>query len=389
MKLGYFFTMYNLDRLPYGQVLDSAAEQVLAVEEAGFHSAWLGEHHFGAEGWETLPNPTILAANLAARTTRIRLGFAAIILPQWHPLRAAEDVAMVDHLSNGRVECGVGRGIDARALPNLNLLDPDRANNRRNTAVFEESLEIMRRAWTEDGLRYEGNFYRLPRPGTMDPTIGWYPERNPVWRSETGEYVGISIVPKPLQQPHPPLWLMTDSPGGFKGAAERGMGPLTWLRSRRALREAVEMYHETALGLGHEVSLGDNCGVMRTCFVGETDEEARRIAEPAVNLIYRDYLGGGGRRSRGIYAEPGETIPQEDLDKPWFDFLNDRGHLLIGAPETVARQIDELHDELGLEIVLVWHWLPGLTHEEIMRSLELFVNEVMPRLSSVPAGEVA
>jgi alkanesulfonate monooxygenase SsuD/methylene tetrahydromethanopterin reductase-like flavin-dependent oxidoreductase (luciferase family) len=382
MKLDYFFTMYNLGHEPYGAVLDHATEQVLVAEEAGFNCAWLGEHHFGGEGWETLPNPVLLASNLAAQTNTIRLGTAGAIITQWHPLRIAEDIAMLDHLTDGRLECGVGRGIDDRALTNLNPHDADRRNNQRNNAIFLETLDIMRKAWTEDGFRYDGEFYSFPRPGLPDPTMGWYKERNPAWRSEDGEYIGMSLVPKPLQSPHPPLWIMTDSPGGFATAAERDLKPLTWLRSRAALREALEVYQEKSAEAGKSVELGESCGLMRTCFVGETDEEARRLAEPAVDLIYRDYLGGGGRRSRNIYAEPGETIPESDLAKPWFDFLADRGHLLMGSPETVADGINEIEAEYGLETLLVWNWLPGIAHEDTMRSLRLFVDEVMPRVTS-------
>ncbi len=383
MKLGYFFTMYNLDRDPYREVLDRAIEQTLAIEQAGFHSVWLGEHHFGGEGWETLPNPLMLGSHLAARTTTLRIGIAAVILPQWHPLRAAEDVAMLDQLSSGRVECGVGKGIDTRALTNLNLLNPDRRDPERNASVFLETLDAMVKAWTDDAMTFEGKYYSFPRPGLPDPTRGWYHERNPGWRSEDGEYVGMSLIPKPFQQPHPPLWNMTDSPPGFALAAERGMGALTWLRSSRALREGLEYYREMSAEQGRELVLGENCGVMRVCFVAESDEEARRLSEPAVELVYRDYLGAGGRRSRDIYAEPGETLTAEDTEMPWFDFLDARGHLIIGSPETVAAKIDGYEEELGLSLLLIWMWLPGVKRDVTMRSLELFNAEVLPRLGRV------
>ncbi len=383
MKLGNFFTMYNLDHDPYREVLDHAVEQTLAIEEAGFHSVWLGEHHLGGEGWETLPNPVLLGANLAAQTTTLRIGLAAVILPQWHPLRAAEDVALLDQLSNGRVECGVGKGIDIRALTNLNLLNPDRRDPDRHTGVFLETLDVMVAAWTDDAMTHEGEYYSFPRPGVPDPTLGWYHEHNPGWRSEDGEYIGVSLVPKPMQQPHPPLWNLTDSPAGFSLAAEREMGALTWLRSSNALREALELYRDVSAGAGRDLRLGEDCGVMRTCFIGETDEEARQLAEPAVDLIYRDYLGGGGRRSRQVYAEPGETLSEEDDAMPWFDFLDARGHLLVGSPETISARIDAMADELGLEILLIWNWLPGIKREATMRSLELFNSEVIPRLRNV------
>lgn len=387
MRLGYFFTMYNLARDPYGEVLDHATEQTLAVEQAGFHAVWLGEHHFGGEGWETLPNPVILGTHLAGKTSTLRIGTAAVILPQWHPLRAAEDVAMLDQLSGGRVECGVGKGIDSRALTNLNLLNPDRRDPQRQQAIFEESLDVMVKAWTDDAMTHSGEFYSLPRPGLPDPTTGWYHERNPKWRSENGEYVGMAVIPQPLQKPHPPLWNLTDSLGGFELAANRDMGALTWLRSSRALREGLEHYREISARNGRELSLGRRCGVLRVCWVGETDAEARRQSEPAIDLVYRDYLGGGGRRSRDIYAEPGETLTDADTAMPWFDFLQSRGHLIVGSPETVAATIDSYEEGLGLEQMLIWMWLPGVERAETMRSLELFTQEVIPQLQRVELAE--
>jgi alkanesulfonate monooxygenase SsuD/methylene tetrahydromethanopterin reductase-like flavin-dependent oxidoreductase (luciferase family) len=142
---------------------------------------------------------------IAAQTKRIRLGLAAAIVTEWHPLRLAEDVAMLDHLSEGRVECGVGRGITSRELANLNLLNADRrADEGRNWGIFLESVEILKKAWTEDPFVHRGEFYDFPRPGVQD-SYTHFTERNPGWRSITGEYIGMSIQPKPFQQPHPPL----------------------------------------------------------------------------------------------------------------------------------------------------------------------------------------
>src|SRR5215472_11529971 len=126
MRLGYFFTMHSFDGASHADMVDFALEQTLAVEEAGFNTVWMGEHHFGGEGFDVHPNPVLTSAYFAAKTSMIRLGLAAVIAPEWHPLRLAEDIAALDQLSGGRVDCGVGRGITSRELSNLNLLNPDR-----------------------------------------------------------------------------------------------------------------------------------------------------------------------------------------------------------------------------------------------------------------------
>jgi alkanesulfonate monooxygenase SsuD/methylene tetrahydromethanopterin reductase-like flavin-dependent oxidoreductase (luciferase family) len=351
MKLGYFFTMYNFEHEPDKVILDRALEQALVAEDAGFHAIWMGEHHFGGEGWDVHPNPLMTGAYFAAKTTTIRIGLAAAIAPEWHPLRLAEDVATLDNLSGGRVECGLGRGITSRELSNLNLLNPDRRKDEaRNWGIFLETVEILKKAWTEDPFTFDGEYYKFPMAGVRDSYAEYYP-RNPDWRSEDGEYIGMCIVPKPLQKPYPPLWNTVDKTPGFAVAAEYGLKPITWLRSKLAMVEAFEVY---------------------------------RDAEPAVEALYRDYIGG--LRGRDIHAEPGETISDEDLAKPWFDFLFERGHLFVGTPESVAEQIQELEETASPETMLLYTWLPGLKHEEIMASLGLFCEQVLPRIGQ---GEAA
>jgi alkanesulfonate monooxygenase SsuD/methylene tetrahydromethanopterin reductase-like flavin-dependent oxidoreductase (luciferase family) len=379
MKFGYFFTMYNFGHEPHKVIVDRALEQTLVAEDAGFENVWMGEHHFGGEGWDVHPNPLMTGTYLASKTSRIRIGLAAAIAPEWHPLRLAEDVAVLDHLSDGRVECGVGRGITSRELSNLNLLNPDRRpNDARNWEIFLETVEILKKAWTEDPFTFDGKYYKFPRPGVHDSYAAFYP-RNPGWRSEDGEYVGMSIVPKPAQKPHPPLWITVDKTPGFAIAAEHGLKPLTWLRSKRALVDAFEVYRAAVVEhQGRKLQLGEECGLLRVCYVARTMKEARRVAEPATEALYRDYMGG--LRSRDIYAEPGEKLSAEEIDRPWFEFLVDRGHLFVGTPDSVAEDILEVQETASPESLLVFNWLPGLTHEQVLSSLDLFAERVVPRV---------
>jgi alkanesulfonate monooxygenase SsuD/methylene tetrahydromethanopterin reductase-like flavin-dependent oxidoreductase (luciferase family) len=373
----------NLEnRLPFGQVLQNITEQTLACEQAGFGVVWTGEHHFGHEGFDVHPNPTITGTHLAALTTDIRIGFAALIATEWHPLRLAEDVALVDQLSGGRVECGLGRGLAVRELTNLNPY-ADRRNDKRNEALFSETIEIVRKAWTEDPFKHAGTFYEFPHRGVRDHTASWY-ERDERYRSESGEYVGMRIVPRPLQAPHPPLWNVTDSNSGFRYSGEMDLNPICWLRSTGGIIEAFEIFRAARAAQGEELALGERCGLLRTCFVAETMEEARRATEDAIEFLYGNYIGG--YRGRSIYADPGETISDADNQTSWFDFLSARDHLLIGTPEMVAEKICKLHEATGVEDLLTLMWLPGLEHEKIMRSIELFGEQVMPLVERERSG---
>ena len=374
MKLGFFSVMQNPGhQLPYRRLLTDLVEETRAVEEAGYHAVWLGEHHFGGEGFDIIPNPITIAANLAAETSRIRLGLAAVIVTQWHPLRIAEDIALLDQLSEGRVECGVGRGIFPRELTNFNL-NADRRDGEKNWRLFVETVQIMKKAWTEDPFRWEGEFYSYPHPGVQD-SHAWYP-RNPDWRSESGEYIGMSIQPKPFQKPHPPLWNVVDKTPGFAVAAEMGLKPITWLRAREGLKEAFATYQEAASRVqGRQLRFGEDCALMRNTFVAETMEEARRIAGPALNTLCA-YIGGV--RARSIYLDPDEPHTDEAKGQSWFDFLMDREHLLIGDPQFVAEKILRLKRDYNLEYLLTFMGLPGMDHQDVMRSIQLFAERVMP-----------
>lgn len=376
LTFGLFTTLDNRDhRLPYREVLSNLIEQTRLGEEAGFSTIWTGEHHFGYEGVDIHPNPVITGATLAAHTSTIRIGFAGLIAPQWHPLRMAEDVALLDQLSGGRVECGVGRGVAVREMVNLNV-DSDRRNEKRQWALFRETVDIMRKAWTQDPFTYDGLFYRYPQPGTPDHTAAWYP-RDARYRTEAGMLAALSVLPKPLQQPHPPVWNVVDSTNGFRIAAEDDMKPMCWLRSTAGVIEAYDAYREVMQRVhARTLARGENCGLLRACFVADTMQQARRITEQPLSFYFGDYVAG--HRGKKIFVEPGEEI---DNDIAWFDFLFERDQILVGTPEIVAEKITRLREQTGVEHLLTMMALPGVHHSDVMRSIELFGRELMPLLT--------
>jgi alkanesulfonate monooxygenase SsuD/methylene tetrahydromethanopterin reductase-like flavin-dependent oxidoreductase (luciferase family) len=362
----------------YATVMDEARAFALAAEEAGFWSTWYTEHHFGHEGIELTANPVLMSADIAARTSRIRIGQAANIITFWHPLRLAEDLAMLDHLSGGRLEIGIGRGLYGREALNLNpIADP--RNEEQNRALFEETLEVMLQAWTQEFFSHKGKFYEFPQPG-----VKWnHPLSPPDARfcDPDGMVAKMWVTPRPLQKPHPPLWQVIDTPRSIKWAAERQYQGLFWLPPVSALKGRFELYRDTAsLASGREYALGEGIGLVRDVFVAPTMEEARRQFEAAVMNSYRWIIHWRGLRN---LMEAGEELT--DAHELSFDFLFDR-NMLVGTPEFVAEKIHELRDELNLEHLLLWTTHPGLDHRAAMRSLELFASDVMPQFSEVAVG---
>lgn len=375
MQFDYLFTMDNPGNVyRYGELLDMATEQILHLDESGFGTLWQGEHHFGGEGFEINPNPIMAGAYVAGITNNLRIGTGAVTPPFWHPIRLAEDLALLDQMSKGRLDIGVARGIQQREFMNFNPEADRRTDEERNWRYFLEQLEVVKKAWTMEAFSHSGEFFTFPN-GNIQDGATWYP-RNPLWRSEEGEYIGMSIIPKPYQKPYPSMWNLLDKTPGFIRSAEERMNVITWLRSREGLREVMTAYEEKLSEvLGHDVPRGTGTSLMRMVYVAETDEQAEREAR---QLIEDLFMYVGGVRPRDIFANPGEKLTDEEQTGSWWDFLFPREHLFIGSPETVRAQIAHLNAEYGVDRLVLWSWIPGLTQEQVMRSNRLFVDEVMP-----------
>lgn len=362
----------------YQQHMDNAREYAVAAEQAGFWSAWYTEHHFGHEGQELTPNPVMMGVDIAARTTTLRLGQAANIVTFWHPLRLAEDLALLDQLSNGRLEVGVGRGLYGREAVNLNpAADP--RDQEQNRALFEETMEVLTKAWSNEFFSHKGEFFEFPAPG-----MEWNHPLSPASPEfmENGEITKLSLVPRPVQQPTPPIWQVIDSPRSIASAAQQGVQGIFWLPPVSALKGRFELYRDKASeAQGRDVPLGEGIALVRDVYVADTMEQARAEFEEAVMNTYRWVTHW---RGLGNLMEEGETLTDEHtLD---FDMLMER-NMLVGTPEYVREKIHELQREVGLEHMMLWTTHPGLKHEHAMRSLELFSQEVMPHFTDDAAGD--
>ncbi|MBS1868421.1 MAG: LLM class flavin-dependent oxidoreductase [Actinobacteria bacterium] len=376
MRFDYMFSVWREGpSRPYREVLEEVREQAVLAEQASFDGLQIQEHHFDGEGFDVSPNPVLLGADLAARTSRIRLGMGAISLPLWHPLRVAEDLALLDNFSGGRVDVAFGRGLMARELMTLNPY-ADRRNKERSFSLYRESINLLRSAWTEEALRWDGEHFTFPPAGIKDHAASWYP-RNPAWRSEDGEQVALAVMPHPVQKPHPPLWAVTESEDGMTAAAELGIGAHTWLPCGRRLTNLLTHYRDARRANGDaDAELGDGVGLLRVVLVADSEQEARQAVGGLVDMLAKFI---GGLRGKAAFADEGESLDGAD-DIPWVDFLVERDHLLIGTPETVAEQILRLREQHGIEHFLCWSAGYGVSHKSVMRSIELFGEQVLPLL---------
>ena len=377
MKFGYFCNTTNWKHKPYNQLLDEAREISIFCDENKWDSIWFTEHHFNHEGMESCTNPLMMGVDVAARTKNIKIGQACNVITFHNPIRLAEDIALLDQLSEGRVEVGIGRGVYGREAINMNK-EADLKDQAKNFRLFEETLNVMKKAWTEKFFNHQGEFYTYPAPN-----FKWQHDMSPPSEEfldlNTNEVKKISIVPKPFQKPHPAIWQVVDSPSSIEWAATNGINTIMWIPTVKALKKRFLLYQEAKSKTEkRDVPLGEGICLVRDMFIADTMEEAEKLAgEHIVN--YMRWVCHW--RGLGNHMDPGEVLPETDhkLDLLNYDFLHKR-NLLFGTPEYVVNKINELKSELNLQNLQVWSNFPGIEHEACMRSIKLFTDEVMPKI---------
>jgi alkanesulfonate monooxygenase SsuD/methylene tetrahydromethanopterin reductase-like flavin-dependent oxidoreductase (luciferase family) len=307
-------------------------EQACLAEELGFESVLLAERHL-RHGRLLHPSPFVLVAAMAARTSRLRIGTAGRILSLDHPIRVAEDAATLDVLSHGRLELGVTRAsLDQEA--HLAFASPSDGTSGR----FAEALEILVKALSADSFSYEGTHYRIPE---------------------------VSVFPRPVQRPHPPISVVAVSRDRLLFAAERGYPPVLGALSTVAdLEDAFEAYARTLADAGHGWL---EPTVNRFVYVSDTDESARAELEDAFVRFIAEFAPDLRAALELRYG----TGPI-DYDQAVEDFC------LFGSPATVAGRLRELRERVGVRRVLVTVNFPTVPLELCLRSMELFAREVLP-----------
>jgi len=372
------------ENIPWDMVLPMMREQTHIAEQGKFATVWVTEHHFAHNGYlNAPPNPILVCADLAAHSKSIRVGQAPVVLPDWHPLRVAEDVAMLDNMTGGRVDFGAGKGINERVTLQFNI-EADRRNDKKAYALFRESLDVIVKAWTENPFRYKGEFYQFPVPGWHEPNRFFAPFDQRYY-AEDGEYVGMYIHPRPLQKPHPPVWLMSNTPYTHTFAAENGYKVMCFAAPLGSILECWTAYRDAlSIRENRTVRLGEGVGLCTSIYVADTMEEADRTIRPAING-YFEFLSGSRPRgdwTRQGYLEKGEELTSRDRDSDWFDFLQDHGVIWVGTADYVAEKIQERREKIGLNHFVSLQQYPGVPYELIRRSMTRYIERVVSRFGT-------
>jgi alkanesulfonate monooxygenase SsuD/methylene tetrahydromethanopterin reductase-like flavin-dependent oxidoreductase (luciferase family) len=386
----------NRERL--GQMYEEVIEVCQLAEELGFESFSTTEHHFHSEGFELSASPLVLYSHLAAICKRIIFAPLGVVLPTWDPIRLAEEIATLDHLSHGRVMVGLARGYQSRWTNVLGqkyhvqgaTMDGS-AVDEQNREVFEEVLEVMIKAWTQDSFSHRGKYYQVP---STPEGVDW-PCREVTESygapgeidSDTGKSVEISVTPAPLQDPHPRFWQgYAASESTVLRCASRGITPFILVSKPEQLLEFCTKYQHIAAENGRKLALGEGVGVTRGVVFGNTFEEAYELGVKTVGYVFGEYLARFGfveivRRPDDNPAFPLNLGgPRQLFQRLWEDEL-----VICGTPDDVKRKIEDVatcHGDGNLEY-FSWQLLTqGIAPREVTREqLELFGKHIIPEFA--------
>ncbi|HEY1259195.1 MAG TPA: LLM class flavin-dependent oxidoreductase [Stellaceae bacterium] len=344
MKFGDFLFPDCRDPERDGVVIDETLREAKLADELGIDAIWLAEHHF--DGICAYVDPVSFAGALAATTQRATIGFAVVQTALHHPVRLAEQIAVLDHLAKGRLIVGLGRG------SSYNIYDYQGfgIDHREAQARLEETEKILLAAWKGDAFEHHGQFWDLTVP---------------------------RLRPVPYTKPHPPLIRAASGEASMLELARQGRPFLMNVQSMAVTRRRFALYREAMRGAGFgEERIAQNlgqCWVWRNIVVAETDAEAERLGLPAFQAM----VASRAEMRDRIYRDTGLRIEVPQSDLPSARATVEHG-FIHGSPDRVAAALAEI-DSLGVGGVIASFRLGPMPHEIAARSLALFMREVAPR----------
>ena len=363
-NLGFEGTPANDRNYPNEQLaeaFDWALDFSRHLESLGYDEFWMAEHHFQTEGYECIPNLLMLSLYLASNTERLKYGCGFNITPMWHPLRLAEDFAMADILTKGRVIFGVGRGYHTREVETFAapMLDGD-----ANRELFEEQVEVLVKAFSQNSFSHQGKHYKFPADV---PYRGYQLEE-------------ISLVPRPISQPVE-IWqpLVSGNPKGVDFMGKMGIRALIANTPEPALSERMEMYQSGAAAHGRELALGEDTALGYRFFIGDTKEkaieEARPYFEEAMKFAAPLNLMRLSQDQIDAVARPGRA---KGVELPTLEEAVENKVWLCGPPEQIAEHLMSVEEKYpGVERVNLGAVM-GMPQEVFKDQLTKFAEGVFP-----------
>ena len=336
-------------------------DEMAYCEELGFEGVVFNEHHYSAYG--TMPSPNLIAAALSQRTSRMKIGVLGSILPlRNHPVRIAEEYAMLDCLTGGRLIAGFVRGVPAEYV--WYNVDPEESRGR-----FEEAYDLITTAWTQPVWSYHGQYFDLE---------------------------DCALWPRPVQQPYPPVWVAARSAESIEWCVSRRI-PIAQVYQTTSQIEDTFGYYRQAAAREDWQAPPDRFILARHIHVGDTDEAARNVAEPAMRYFFSLQNRGfnetvniraadqeklrrvlNTERSFNYFRE--ENRARIDFSKLSWDDLLATGYVLAGSPATVAAALSQQMQQVGADHFMGLFHIGNMPHADVIASLDRFHREVMPRL---------
>jgi len=328
-------------RVPLETVYERAFQRIDVMERTGYDAVWLAEHHFST--YSVCPSIHIMGTHIAARTERLRIGTAVSLAPFYHPLRLAEEVALLDVLSGGRVNWGAGRGFDPTEFRSFGV-DFSESHPR-----FRETVEVVLKAWQSERLTHHGEYYHFD---------------------------DVEVLPKPAQSPHPPVWLAATSPDSVRWSAQHGYSILMDPHGSHAdIATKHALYAEEIEKAGYSLE-GRVIPMARNIALGGTQDEAETIARRGAEFMFGAYLPPGVGSATGSRS-PQKTVSAASSD----DEVSARAHadrvehyvndvVICGTPEKVIDDLQRMEEQLPLDYLMC----APLSHS----SFELFTEKVLP-----------
>ena len=335
------------------------------ADQLGFDTMWLTEHHFQYEGYEVLPNLIMFGVHLAHLTKDLRFGQMFNVVPQWHPLRLAEDFALADIITGGRMEFGVGRGTvprEAWALGTV-VASGDNAmsaeHDRINREIFEEAMEVIKLAWYNQRFNYRGKQFVFPPDDVPD-------------RGTT--VPDLTLIPKPLR--HVDIYQPVTSPETIEYVPRAGHKAVYWLQNADSQKQKWDRYAEIREQMGQPVGPGEDRCLVLNLHVANTYEEALRKGRPGQDE-FNKFLSPYGRFSS--YRNPDGTKVAFN-HCPTLEESNAQKIQIVGSIDDAVDAIGYWRDLLDLKHICFFFDYPGLTRDEMNEQMHLVAEEVFPRL---------
>ena len=367
----------------YQRGLKDCARLLRQLDDLGFDFVAFSEHHFHLEGLEISNNPVLLGTWAAMQTEKLRIGQMGNVLPARNPVLLAEDLAMLDHFSGGRMMAGFARGYQARHVATIGQKmnahpttanDPQYAEHDKvNRELFVEHYDIIRKAWGNALFRHDGKHWQLPPPG-----IAWdHPATRalaPGMVGDDGTLERIGIAPNTLQDPSTiEVYIpFTMSPATIEWSAQQGVIPVIFTPIEALAKGCLDLYHQAAQAAGRDLAWGKGVGHFREIVVADTEAEAVACMERGLGYIWTRWHDWFGFNEALRY--PGETgeIPNTPA------CVRERGYSLCGTVDQIARQLEHMVKTLQTDLIVPWMSAGPAPIDALLRSNELLVEKVLP-----------